>query len=86
MHGFQHDLHCALQISQVLSILGFCDALGGAPPAAELHKVYSPEEAGVVLKGAALQPTREEPMAHDQAEQPRAWDPADILRGLQTLF
>ena len=48
---------------------------------AQLHEVYDLEEIVAIRKGFAPQSAREEPTIHDRAEQPGAWDPADILRG-----
>ena len=53
---------------------------------AQLHEVYDLEEVVAIRKGFALQPAREESTIHDRAEQPEAWDPADILRALQYIL
>lgn len=53
------------------------------PPTAQLHEVYNLEEIGAIRGGVAPQSVREEPTVHDRVEQPRAWDPVDILRGYQ---
>ena len=48
---------------------------------AQLHEVYNLEEIVAIQKGFAPQPAREEPIIHNRAKQPGAWDPADILQG-----
>jgi len=53
------------------------------PPIAKLHKVYNLEEIDTVRKGVVPQATREVLTVHDRAEQPGAWDPADILQDYQ---
>ena len=50
------------------------------PLAAKLHEVYNLEEIDAIRKGDPPQFAREEPTIHDRAEQPGAWDPADILQ------
>ena len=49
----------------------------------KLHEVYNLDEIGVIKKGVAPQPAREEPTICGRIQQPGAWDPADILRDYQ---
>ena len=53
---------------------------------AQLHEVYNLEEIVAIRKGFASQPAREEPIIHDWAKQPGAWDPADILQGYNIFW
>jgi len=50
------------------------------PPTVQLREMYDLEEIGAVRKGVTPQSTREGLVIHGHAEQPGAWDPADILR------